>query len=65
MLPMVACVISLDSPTIILARKSLYSDLGGSLTLPPLWEFTCSVKIFQVHGIRFIIKIKHDSLRIA
>ena len=34
MLPMVACVISLDSPTMILARKSLYLDLRGSLTLP-------------------------------
>ena len=34
MLPMVACAISLDSPTMILARKSFYSDLWGSLTLP-------------------------------
>ena len=34
MLPMVACVISLDSPTVMLARKSLNSDLRGSLILP-------------------------------
>ena len=34
MLPMVACVISLDSPTVILGRKILNSDLRGSLTLP-------------------------------
>ena len=34
MLPMVACVISIDPPTLILARKSLYSDLRGSVTLP-------------------------------
>jgi len=30
MLPMVACVISLDSPIVILAKKFLNSDLGGS-----------------------------------
>ena len=34
MLPMVACVISLDSPTVILATNSLNSDLRGSVTLP-------------------------------
>ena len=44
MLPIVACVISLDSPTVILARKSLYSDLGGSLTLPHEGSLQAEVK---------------------
>ena len=34
MLSMVACVISLHSPIVIVARKFVNSDLGGSLTLP-------------------------------
>ena len=36
---MVACVISLDSPTVILARKSLNSDLRGNVTEPRKSEY--------------------------
>ena len=46
MLPMVACVISLDSPTVMLATKSLYSDLRGSLTLPHYGSLQAVLKIF-------------------
>ena len=40
MLPMVACATSLDSPTVILARKSLNSDLrvSGKLIHEHLWD---------------------------
>ena len=44
MLPMVAYAISLDSPKVILARKSLYSDLRGSLTLPHCGSLQAVVK---------------------
>ena len=44
MLPMVACVISLDSPTVKLERKFLNSDLGGSLTLPHDGSLQAEVK---------------------
>ena len=41
---MVACAISLDSPTVILARKYLYSDLLGSLTPPHCGSLQAVVK---------------------
>ena len=44
MLPMVACAIYLDSPTVILAKKSLYSDLQGSLTLSHCGSLQAVVK---------------------
>ena len=44
MLPVVAYAIYLDSPIVILARKSLYSDLGGSLTLPQDGSLQAEVK---------------------
>ena len=44
MLPMVVCAISLDSPTVILARKFLNSDLGESLTLPHCGSLHAMVK---------------------
>ena len=31
----------------------------------PLWNFTTSVKIFKVHGIRFIIEVKYNSVSVA
>ena len=47
MLPMVACVISLDSPTVILARNYLNSDLRGSLALPHRGSLQAVLKSFK------------------
>ena len=44
MVPMVACAISLDSPTVILARNSLNLDLRGSLALPHYGSLQAVVK---------------------
>ena len=68
MLPMVACVISLVSPTVIPEKKSLTKDLGGSLRLPQIGILQIRLKYlnpwYPICHRDQTVQMYHDQLKI-
>ena len=57
MLPKVACVIFLVSHSDV-SKEIIIFRFVRFIKVIPRWDFTSSVKIFKVHGVRFIIEVK-------